>query len=503
MVGASHGAPSSARRLRAAPGTTARGPTRATPPDEMRSSVVRRVERYQIHDAIAVGGMASVHLALLASTGGFTKLFAVKAMHPHLARDADFRAMFLDEARMVSRIRHSNVVSTLDILADGTETMLVMDYVHGPSLSCVLKRMRATNAKVPLPIAAKLACDLLEGLHAAHEARSETGSPLDIVHRDVSPQNLLVGADGSARVMDFGIATAADRTYATRTGEVKGKAWYMPPEQARGERVDRRADVYAAGAVLFELLTNRMPFEGKHDEVLFKLFLEAPPPPSSLDPEISFELDAIVLRALSKHPNERFATAREMSQSLRDVTKLAPAEEVAGWLAAEMREFFEERDALVNGIVSAKSSARPAVVAEAPTLDAPAPWPRAWVAAALALVVVTSGVLLARARVTEPRRPAVVRIETAAAPASSESAAPPPATSVAPAPEPAPSASAITIPHATGRTYLARPPRAAPAPSISAAPGSPPPFCCIDIGGKSERYSLRPDCVDNCSAGRR
>ena len=474
-----------------------------------------RVERYVIHDEpIAAGGMASVHLARLSSEGGFRKIVAVKAMHAHLSREPDFRAMFLDEARTVSPIRHTNVVSTLDILVDGDAMMLVMDYVHGPSLGAILRHVREREAFVPLPIAAKLACDLLDGLHAAHNARGESGAALEIVHRDVSPHNVLVGVDGTARVTDFGIASAADRSYVTKTGEVKGKVWYMAPEQARGERVDRRADVYAAGTVLFELLTNRTPFQGGYSDTMFKVLLEPAPLPSDLRPDVGDALDAIVLRALAKTADERFATAREMSESLRDVIAPSTAQAVSEWLTAEMPTFFEERDAFLQRVAAETGEA-----AEAPELDAAtktrievpsssgrARRPLAIVAIAASLAIAGVGGA-AFVRASRPRAPAAHESSTSASPSPSSdgaasAAAPASASSSAPG-EGLRAAASASASSARGERRPGARPSARPSatPAVTPEVSSPPPKCCIQVAGVWERYSFRSDCVNNCPTG--
>jgi eukaryotic-like serine/threonine-protein kinase len=212
------------------------------------ASGVRLVERYLLCDQIGFGGMATIHLARLLGPEGFSRTVAVKQLHPQFAQDPQFVAMFLDEARLAVRIRHGNVVSPLDIVATGAELFIVMDYVNGESLAALLR-----DAPFPLEpaIASAIVVHVLLGLHAAHEATSERGESLGIVHRDVSPQNILVGQDGVARVLDFGIAKAAARSQTTEEGKLKGKIGYMAPEQLRLEAVDRRADLFTTGIVLW------------------------------------------------------------------------------------------------------------------------------------------------------------------------------------------------------------------------------------------------------------
>src|SRR5271154_2384991 len=205
----------------------------------------RSIGRYLLFGEIASGGMATVHFGRLSGPAGFSRTVAIKRLHPNLAKDPEFVAMFLDEARLAARIRHPNVIPTLDVVATEGEIFLVMDYVQGESLSRLIRAAVARGERIPPDMVAALMVGVLHGLHAAHEAKSDHGEPLGIVHRDVSPHNILVGTDGAARVLDFGVAKAIGRSQNTREGQIKGKLAYMAPEQVRGS-VSRRTDVYAA-----------------------------------------------------------------------------------------------------------------------------------------------------------------------------------------------------------------------------------------------------------------
>ncbi|HEX4514731.1 MAG TPA: serine/threonine-protein kinase, partial [Polyangiaceae bacterium] len=216
--------------------------------------------RYTLFDVIASGGMASVHFGRMIGPAGFARTVAIKRLHPHLAHDAEFATMFLDEARLAARIQHPNVVQTLDVVSHDNELLLVMEYVRGETLSRLLTAARKRKVAIPQRIVSAILIGVLHGLHAAHDAKSEQGMPLEIVHRDVSPQNVLVGADGVVRVVDFGVAKAASRAHSTRDGQIKGKLQYMAPEQLKREGVDRRADVYAVGVMLWECLAARKLF---------------------------------------------------------------------------------------------------------------------------------------------------------------------------------------------------------------------------------------------------
>ena len=220
------------------------------------------VGRYLLGEVIASGGMATVHIGELLGPEGFTRTVAIKMPHAAFASDPAFVSMFVDEARIAARVRHRNVVSVLDIVREGDHLFLVMDYIDGAALSRLRDRARSRGAVVPVEIASAIMTGVLQGLHAAHEAMDEHGNPLSIVHRDVSPQNILVGADGVPVVADFGIAKAAGRSQVTRDGQIKGKAKYMSPEQLSGQPVDRRTDVYSASVVLWELLTAEALFGG-------------------------------------------------------------------------------------------------------------------------------------------------------------------------------------------------------------------------------------------------
>jgi eukaryotic-like serine/threonine-protein kinase len=295
----------------------------------------RRIGRYVLFDELASGGMATVHCGRLIGPAGFARTVAIKRLHAHYAKDPEFVAMFLDEARLAARVRHPNVVPMLDIVTDSGEMLLVMEYVDGLSLSVLLRTLRAKGEAVPPALASAVLVGALTGLHAAHEATSEHGGPLHLVHRDVSPQNILVGADGVVRVADFGIAKAVGRLQTTREGYIKGKSSYMSPEQIRGREVDRRADVYAAGVVLWEMLTGSRLFAGETPLATMNAVLEDKVrPPSDVRPDVPRALDAIVMRALSRTPRERFGTAREMAMALEGAVLLQSPWQIGAWVEA-------------------------------------------------------------------------------------------------------------------------------------------------------------------------
>ncbi|HEX3596904.1 MAG TPA: serine/threonine-protein kinase [Polyangiaceae bacterium] len=289
----------------------------------------RVVGRYLLADPIAAGGMATVYLARLMGEEGFSRTVALKQLHPHFSRDADFVDMFLDEARMLSRIRHPNVVSPLDVVMQDGELFIAMEYVHGETLS----RLVSPGTSMPPAIASGIMTQVLVGLHAAHEALGEGGQPMDIVHRDVSPQNILVGEDGVAKVVDFGIARALLRNHTTEVGLLKGKLGYMAPEQLRFEAVDRRTDLYGAAIVLWELLTGQRLFATDSPAAARVQVLGGKiPKPSSVVPSLPADLDDFVMQALSANPSGRFLTARAMAGALGQAVHPASVLEVGSWV---------------------------------------------------------------------------------------------------------------------------------------------------------------------------
>jgi serine/threonine protein kinase len=304
-----------------------------------------------LYDEIASGGMATVHYGRLLGPVGFSRTVAIKRLHPQFARDQEFVAMFVDEARLAARIRHPNVVPTLDVVATDGELFLVMDYVQGESLSRLL---RASHAKGPIPIAVTSAifCGALHGLHAAHEATDEQGNPLGLVHRDVSPQNILVGAEGIARVLDFGVAKAAGRVQTTGRGRIKGKLSYLAPEQIDGT-VTRQTDLFSTAVALWEVLTGQRLFQGQEPSDVIRTILACKiEPPSKYAPDLPPGVDAVVMRALERDPQNRYATAREMAMALEGCLGLASPTQVGAWVELVAHEALARRAAIVAEIES-------------------------------------------------------------------------------------------------------------------------------------------------------
>jgi serine/threonine protein kinase len=304
----------------------------------------RLLGRYAVYGEIAAGGMATVYIGRLRGPVGFARRVAVKSLHPQLAKDPDFLSMFLDEARLVGHIQHTNVVPVLDVISVEGELHLVMEYIEGEPLSRVLRCLKKRQTATPVAIAVGVMLGVLDGLHAAHEARGEDGALLSIVHRDVSPQNILVGVDGVAKILDFGIAKAVGRMQTTRGDQLKGKLAYMAPEQLARDPLDRRADVYAASIVLWELLTGERLFHADDEISTFRKAMETlAPPPSSVAPRVPAALDAIVLHGLARDRTQRFSTAREMAQALDASGLAASPREIGQWLRELCKESLDER----------------------------------------------------------------------------------------------------------------------------------------------------------------
>jgi serine/threonine-protein kinase len=271
--------------------------------------------------------MATVYLARLSGVGGFQRFVAIKRLHPHLAREPEFIEMFLEEARLAARIHHPHVVSILEIGSSERGYYIVMEYVEGDTLGRLLARSAQTGVRLPTKVGLRVVIDMLAGLDAAHDVQDDEARPLGIVHRDISPQNVLVGVDGSSRLSDFGVARATSSPSTTRTGQLKGKLAYMAPEQARGdEDIDRRADIFASGIVLWEVLACRRLFKGEGEaDTLNRVLHEAIPPVRSVAAMVPAALEAAVAKALERDRAKRYATAAEFADALERASRVVGA----------------------------------------------------------------------------------------------------------------------------------------------------------------------------------
>jgi len=310
----------------------------------------RTLGRYALYGEIAAGGMATVHYGRVLGDEGFARVVAIKCLLPELAKDPAFVRMFLAEGRLASRVRHPNVVATHDVVSLEGELFHVMEYVAGDSLSRLMRKCRELGEPIPPRIAVAIVCGLLEGLHAAHEAKSEKGRPLGLVHRDVSPQNCLVGVDGTSRVLDFGVATATN-TVDEAPDHIKGKVSYMAPEQLAHESVDRRTDVYAASVVLWEALTGQRLFKADDISTLIVNIMADPVRlPSELAKDIPRELDGVVMKGLEREIKDRWASARDMAVLLEKALPPAQPREVGEWVLRVGGERIQYRSDVVTEI---------------------------------------------------------------------------------------------------------------------------------------------------------
>ncbi|MGA9519989.1 MAG: serine/threonine-protein kinase [Myxococcaceae bacterium] len=275
--------------------------------------------RYQLLRKLATGGMGEVFLARQKGAGGFEKLLVVKRVLPHLAEDQEFVDMFFDEARIAAALNHPNIAQIYDLGdVDGT-FYLAMEFVQGDSLWGVNERANAEVGGMPLALKCRVISDAAAGLDFAHRARTASGRPLGLIHRDVSPQNILVGFNGAVKLIDFGVAKASNKLSNTATGTIKGKYAYMSPEQARGQDLDHRSDIFGLAVVFYEVLTSSRLFKRESDMATLKAVVGANiPPPSTVTKGIPKRLDEIVLKALARNREERYQTAGELQLAIED-----------------------------------------------------------------------------------------------------------------------------------------------------------------------------------------
>jgi serine/threonine-protein kinase len=466
-----------------------------------------------LYGELAAGGMATVHLGRLMGQAGFSKTVAIKRLHQHLATEAEFVTMLIDEAKLASFIHHPNVVSSLDVIKEGDELLLVMDYVEGETLARLLGYSRKDGRPLrapPVPVVVRVLTDVLAGLHAAHTAKTRGGRELYIVHRDVSPQNIMVGVDGIARVLDFGIAKAAHRRANTRPGRVKGKFAYMSPEQVRGMPVDARTDVFAAGVVLWECLSKRRLFATQDPNDVAQVLTTVVSPPSSHNPDVSPALDRVVLKALSRDRDARFASAAEFADALSKTAEQSSSVEVGRWVAGAAKKTLDQRRGLLDhaeettvdgmlramqaraedetrvigppraGVEASRPHSQPGVMSLPHVRSAPSPWPRvALVGVGAALLIATTIGMLSQT--TTPLVSASVPLPTAVPvkvtpPAEpTEESAPPPIVMASDLPRMSPQEVASSDSGSTASDQTARPARNARATPSSAASAPRPP----------------------------
>lgn len=310
------------------------------------SSSGRTLGRYELLIPIAEGGMASVWAARMKGQRGFQKIVAIKQMKPELSDDPNFETMFLDEASLVSQLKHPHLAEILDLGEENDILFQVMEFVDGEPLNLLLRKAKGG---IPIPICVRITREACSGLHAAHELRDENGVPLNLVHRDVSLQNILVTYDGVTKIIDFGVAKALSNAQKTSAGQVKGKVPYMSPEQiVSGSTIDRRSDIFALGIVLYQLVTGKHPFRGDTDLETMMHICDPKPaaPPSKIVPLIPPALEQVILKSLEKDVSRRFVTMDEMLRALEvslPPDRHASSEDVSHFMRAHLGQRGDQR----------------------------------------------------------------------------------------------------------------------------------------------------------------
>lgn len=337
-----------------------------------------RLGNYEPLLQLATGGMATVYVARQIGAAGFERLVVVKRVHPHLLSNREFYDMFRDEARLAAMLHHPNVVAVTDVVESEGELFLVMEYVDSVALSTLLKTATDKRERLPPAIVVRILLDALAGLHAAHEASDMRGNRLEIVHRDVSPQNVIVGSEGSSRLIDFGVAKARHRLTETKSGSLKGKYGYMSPEQAKAQPIDRRADLFSAGVVLWETLTGSRLFRGENEFDTIRRIAEEPvPPPSTLAPAVPRGVDAVALKALARDRDARFQTGAEFIEALEAACLPAPTRDVGAVVKRLCGDRLDSRRStlhdMLEGRIAPLSVTRVSIVPEDDTTNPSAP----------------------------------------------------------------------------------------------------------------------------------
>ncbi|WP_146157662.1 serine/threonine protein kinase, partial [Enhygromyxa salina] len=278
----------------------------------------KKLAQYQILGRIALGGMAEVYKAVSRGVEGFEKVVAIKRILPHVAEDEEFITMFKDEARIAAQLQHSNIAQIYELKSEGETFYIVLEYVPGKDLRALFEHGRGIKRPMPLAQACYVIMQVCEGLEYAHNKKDRHGRPLGLIHRDVSPPNVLVSYEGEVKLIDFGVAKAAGRASQTQAGILKGKFGYMSPEQVRGATIDRRSDVFSLGVVLWEILCNQRLFQAETDfATLEKVRTVSVDPPSRINPAVSTKLEQVVMRSLAADLNERYQTASELHDALQ------------------------------------------------------------------------------------------------------------------------------------------------------------------------------------------
>ncbi|MFC1654190.1 serine/threonine protein kinase [Myxococcota bacterium] len=315
----------------------------------------KNLGRYKLLALLATGGMAEIHLAQQAGIKGFERLVVVKKILPHLASEEAFLEMFFDEARIASLLNHPNIVQIYDLGQDGDDYFMAMEYLEGESLSFLERESRKKEKYMPPGLAAGIIAQLCDGLDYAHSFKDHDGKTMNIVHRDVSPQNVIVLFSGGIKLVDFGIAKAASKMHKTRVGTIKGKLSYLPPEQCLGKAVDQRSDIFSLGIILWELLTRRRLFKRDNEGATLNAVLnEEIPKVRKVRPVVPAELEQITMRALQKEPKDRYPSAGEMGAALRKYLlksgEAAGTSEIAAFINGALGERAQNKKSMLERV---------------------------------------------------------------------------------------------------------------------------------------------------------
>ena len=295
--------------------------------------------QYTLHELIGRGGMAEIYRATMPGIGGFEKTVAIKKILPHLAEDDEFTSMLIDEARIIESLDHSNIAQVFDLGKREGTYYIAMEYIHGVDLAEMIEELEEHGQYIPLPHVIHITSSICAGLHFAHSKTDDQGNPLNVIHRDISPHNIRLSFAGEVKIIDFGVAKAADREAHTKMGVIKGKLLYMAPEQAKAENLDGRADLFAAGLCAYKMLTGELPFEGENEFQVYNNILQKDiVPPKRFRPEIPDELDRIVMKLLERDRDQRYQEGYEAKQDLdRLLHQVAP-----GYTVNRLSQFVEE-----------------------------------------------------------------------------------------------------------------------------------------------------------------
>ncbi len=323
----------------------------ANPLQQPASQASNVLGKFKLIAELGRGGMSEVYLAVIAGPAGFNKLVVVKLIKGELAEDPDFISMFLEEARLSARLSHPNVVQTNEVGEFGGRYYIAMEYLEGQAYSRILHRL-GRDRGLPLGMSLRTLSDVLQGLHYAHELPDFDGSPLGVVHRDVTPHNVFITYDGQVKVVDFGIAKAMNSSHETRTGMLKGKVGYMAPEQARGERVDRRADIFSVGVMLWEAAVGKRLWKGLNEvQILHQLLSGDIPSPRSMRPDISSQLESIIMKAVASDRDKRHSTALELQGELEDLMDSGNERNTLREVGRLLSQTFEDERRKLKGII--------------------------------------------------------------------------------------------------------------------------------------------------------